>query len=129
MITQTSNEHLDELNADAQALRARDEQLGYNGFKLPGRPYELRAGDEVQIRHTVTTPGRPGPQRHHRDGHRDRPATGRLSLELADGSTLAMDREQAEQADLRLAYVQHPVPAQGVTDRHHAPDRRRPRHR
>ena len=26
-----------------------------------------------------------------------------------------MDREQAEQADLRLAYVQHPIPAQGVT--------------
>ena len=26
-----------------------------------------------------------------------------------------MDREQVEQADLRLAYVQHPVPAQGVT--------------
>jgi hypothetical protein len=26
-----------------------------------------------------------------------------------------MDREQIEHADLRLAYVQHPVPAQGVT--------------
>ena len=43
------------------------------------------------------------------------PRAGRLSMDLADGSTIAMDREHAERADLRLAYVQHPVPAQGVT--------------
>jgi hypothetical protein len=36
-------------------------------------------------------------------------------MSLPDGSTIAMRREQIEQADLRLAYVQHPVPAQGVT--------------
>jgi conjugative relaxase-like TrwC/TraI family protein len=115
VITQTSNEHLDELNAYAQALRARDRQLGYNTFKLPGRPYELRAGDDVQVRHTATLPSG-----HVRNGTTAtiteiNPRAGQLSITLADGSALAMDREQAEQADLRLAYVQHPVPAQGVT--------------
>jgi conjugative relaxase-like TrwC/TraI family protein len=115
VITQTSNEHLDELNAYAQALRARDGQLGYNTLKLPGRPYELRCGDEVQIRHSISLPdGRV------RNGTTALvteidPRAGRLSLELTDGSTLAMNRDQVEQADLRLAYVQHPVPAQGVT--------------
>ena len=115
MITQTSNEHLDELNAHAQALRARDRQLGHNSLRLPGRPYELRPGDEVQIRHTVTLPDGPV-----RNGTTARiteidPRAGQLSMSLADGSTIAMDRQQAERADLRLAYVQHPVPAQGVT--------------
>jgi conjugative relaxase-like TrwC/TraI family protein len=115
VITQTSNEHLDELNAYAQALRARDRQLGYNTFKLPGRPYELRSGDEVQIRRTVSRPDGSV-----RNGNTARvteidPRAGRLSLALADGSTLAMNRDQIEQADVRLAYVQHPVPAQGVT--------------
>jgi ATP-dependent exoDNAse (exonuclease V) alpha subunit len=115
VITQTSNEHLDELNAHAQALRARDRQLGYNSFKLPGRPYELRSGDEVQIRHTVTLP-----QGAVRNGTTATvtgidPRAGQLSLELADGSAIALSRDQVEQADLRLAYVQHPVPAQGAT--------------
>ncbi|MGH2862766.1 MAG: hypothetical protein ACRDLT_14860 [Solirubrobacteraceae bacterium] len=109
------DEHLDELNAHAQALRARDRQLGYNTFKLPGRPYALRSGDEVQIRHTVSLAG--GPVRNGTTATVTEidPRAGQLSMTLADGSTLAMDRERAEQADLRLAYVQHPVPAQGVT--------------
>jgi conjugative relaxase-like TrwC/TraI family protein len=115
VITQTSNEHLDELNAHAQALRARDRQLGYNTLKLPGRPYALRPGDEIQIRHTVTLPD--GAVRNGTTGTVTEidPRAGRLSMDLADGSIIALDREQVEQADLRLAYVQHPVPAQGVT--------------
>ncbi len=115
VITQTSNEHLDELNAHAQALRARDRQLGYNTLKLPGRPYQLRPGDEVQIRHTVTLPH--GPVRNGTTATITEidPRAGRLSMNLADGRTIAMDRQQAERAHLRLAYVQHPVPAQGVT--------------
>jgi conjugative relaxase-like TrwC/TraI family protein len=115
VITQTSNEHLDELNAHAQALRARDRQLAHNTLRIPGRPYQLRAGDEVQVRHTVTLPH--GPVRNGATATITEvdPRAGQLSLQLADGTTLTMSREQAEHADLRLAYVQHPVPAQGVT--------------
>lgn len=43
---------------------------------------------------------------------------------LSDRSTLAMDREQTREADLRLAYVQHPASALGVTA-DNPPDRRR----
>jgi ATP-dependent exoDNAse (exonuclease V) alpha subunit len=115
VITQTSNEHLDELNAYAQALRARDRQLGYNSLKLPGRPYEVRSGDEVQIRRTVSLPD--GPVRNGTTATvtQINPRSGEMSMALTDRSTLVMTREQTEQADLRLAYVQHPVPAQGVT--------------
>ena len=95
VITQTSNEHLDELNARAQALRARDRQLGYNSLKLPGRPYELRPGDEVQIRHTVTLPPRPRPQRNPGDGHRDRPACRAAVNGPPRRRPIAMDREQS----------------------------------
>ena len=114
VITQTSNEHLDELNAHAQALRVRVRQLGHNTLKIPGRPYRLRAGDEIQIRHTITLPD--GPVRNGTTATITaiKPAAG-LTIKLTDGQIIQMTRAQAEQADLRLAYVQHPVPAQGVT--------------
>ena len=40
VIAQTSNEHLDELNARAQAIRRQHQELGKDGFPIPGRPYE-----------------------------------------------------------------------------------------
>jgi hypothetical protein len=40
---------------------------------------------------------------------------GRVVLRLEHGRLAALDRGQIEQADLRLAYVQHPFPAQGQT--------------
>lgn len=115
VITETSNEHLDELNARAQALRAGERQLGYNTLTLPGRPYSLRAGDEIQIRHTVTLAD--GPVRNGTTATITGidPRAGQLSMRLADDRAIVMDREQVRQADLRLAYVQHPVPAQGLT--------------
>jgi conjugative relaxase-like TrwC/TraI family protein len=115
VITQTSNEHLDALNAQAQALRARDRQLGYNTLRLPGRPYALRAGDEIQIRHTLTLPDRPIRNGTTATVTAIDPRAGQLTMRLPDDRTIAIDREQVRQADLRLAYVQHPVPAQGLT--------------
>jgi len=43
------------------------------------------------------------------------PTSGRLDLRLADGSELRLQPDEIAQADLRLAYVQHPFPAQGHT--------------
>jgi conjugative relaxase-like TrwC/TraI family protein len=116
VIAQTSNEHLDELNARAQAIRKQAGQLSKDGLDIPGRPYQLHAGDEVQVRHTITHP-------EHGPLHNGTAATvtdvdpgsGELVLRLADGNELTLDEEQIEQADLRLAYVQHPFPAQGHT--------------
>ncbi len=39
----------------------------------------------------------------------------RLRLRLSDGRDVELDGVQVEQADVRLAYVQHPFPAQGQT--------------
>jgi conjugative relaxase-like TrwC/TraI family protein len=116
VIAQTSNEHLDELNARAQAIRRQHRQLGQESLDLPGRPYQLHAGDQVQVRHTI----------HHPDHGQLRngtgalvadvdPRNGALGLRLADGTEIRLDDQQLADADLRLAYVQHPFPAQGHT--------------
>jgi len=116
VIAQTSNDHLDELNARAQAIRRQHGELRGDGVPVPGRPYSLRAGDEVQIRHAFLHPelGRIA------NGTtaaviRAESGINSVTLRLADERTVALDGEQLEQADVRLAYVQHPFPAQGRT--------------
>lgn len=116
VIAQTSNEHLDELNARAQAIRHQNAELGPKFVALPGRPYELHPADEVQIRRNL----------HHPDHGQLRNGTtaqittidaeqDALTLRLDDGRRVALDRAQIDRADLRLSYVQHPFPAQGQT--------------
>ncbi len=84
---------------------------------MPGRPYELRPGDEVLIRRTI-----PHPERREQQLRNGTPVTvthvhgnERLVLRLGDRDDVELDRNTAAKADLRLAYVQHPFPAQGVT--------------
>jgi conjugative relaxase-like TrwC/TraI family protein len=116
VIAQTSNEHLDELNARAQAIRQQHDQLGPETLPLPGRPYALHPGDEVQIRRTIRQPEhgqlRNGTTAQVADVD---PDAHTLSLRLADGQKVTVAREQTARADVRLAYVQHPFPAQGQT--------------
>ena len=78
--------------------------------------YELHPGDHIQIRRTIPHPER-GQLRNgtiatitNIDKH-DRS----LRLELADGTNLMFTEPQIRAADVRLAYVQHPFPAQGHT--------------
>ncbi|MGO9247577.1 MAG: hypothetical protein ACLP7W_03165 [Solirubrobacteraceae bacterium] len=47
MITDSSNEERDEMNAQAQDRRAQAGELGPDRVELPGKPYGLAAGDEV----------------------------------------------------------------------------------
>ena len=116
VITQTSNEHLDALNARAQAIRQQAGELGDDGLPVPGRPYELHDGDAVQIRHTIQHPQhgtlRNGTVAEITAIEPDRSA---VRLRLTDGTEVDLDPQQVESADLRLAYVQHPFPAQGHT--------------
>jgi conjugative relaxase-like TrwC/TraI family protein len=116
VIAQTSNEHLDELNARAQAIRYQHGQLGAETLPVPGRPYALHPSDEVQIRRTIQHPEqgqlRNGTLAQVADVNLDADT---ISLRLADGRKVRLDREQAARADLRLAYVQHPFLAQGQT--------------
>jgi len=116
VIAQTSNERLDELNARAQAIRAELGELGERGVPVPGRPYRLHAGDEIQIRRTLAHPAH-GPLRNGQSANviEVGQGSGALILELKDGRTAALGEEQIARADVRLSYVQHPFPAQGVT--------------
>jgi conjugative relaxase-like TrwC/TraI family protein len=116
VIAQTSNEHVDELNARGQAIRQQNGELGKDGLDIAGRPYQLHAGDQVQIRHTINHP-------EHGQLRNGNGATvmavdadrHELELRLADGNRLLLNHDQVADADLRLAYVQHPFPAQGHT--------------
>jgi conjugative relaxase-like TrwC/TraI family protein len=116
VIAQTSNEHLDELNARAQAISRQHRELGDQPLPVPGRPYALHAGDDVQIRRTFAHPKhgwlRNGTGAQIIDVNAD---AGAVALRIADGRTVTLDTDQATRADLRLAYVQHPFPAQGQT--------------
>ncbi len=116
MISQTSNEHLDELNARAQAIRQQAGELGRQGAELPGRPYRLYRGDTVQVRRTVHHPEL-GAVRNGTTGHLTDVGNGgqQLSLRLDDGRLIELERRQIDAADVRLAYVQHPFPSQGQT--------------
>ncbi|MGH2916562.1 MAG: MobF family relaxase [Solirubrobacteraceae bacterium] len=114
VICQTSNEHLDQLNARAQAIRAQDGQLGQQALPLAGRPYGLRSGDLIQIRRGLDHPTL---------GRVANGATGQIididgdqaTVALSDGRQGVLSRQQADQASVRLAYVAHPFPAQGHT--------------
>ncbi|MDQ6805601.1 MAG: hypothetical protein M3065_11685, partial [Actinomycetota bacterium] len=116
VIAQTSNDHLDELNARAQAIRHQNRELGDAAIPIAGRPYQLHRGDEVQIRRTLDHPEhgqlRNGTTAHIADVDT---AAQTIDLTLAGGDRLTMDRGQLDRAQLRLAYVQHPFPAQGQT--------------
>ena len=116
VIAQTSNEHLDALNARAQAIRQQAGELGDDGLPVPGRPYELHSGDAVQIRHTIQHP-KHGTLRNGTAAEVTTIELGAdaLGLRLTDGTEVDLDPQQVDDADLRLAYVQHPFPAQGQT--------------
>jgi ATP-dependent exoDNAse (exonuclease V) alpha subunit len=116
VLAQTTNEHLDELNARAQAIRHQAGELGRHTSDVLGRPYQLHRGDEIQIRHTTRHPDlgalRNGTTAQITDVAHDGQ---RIILRLSDGRDTTLDRAQIDQADIRLAYVQHPFPAQGQT--------------
>jgi conjugative relaxase-like TrwC/TraI family protein len=116
VLAQTSNDHLDELNARYQAIRHRHGELGTDTIAAPGRPYSLHPRDEVQIRRTVNYPDH-GPLRNGttaviRDIDLDAQT---IALALPTGQPVTLSIHQADAAQLRLAYVQHPFPAQGIT--------------
>jgi hypothetical protein len=116
VLAQTSNEHLDELNARYQAIRHQHGELGDDAIPAPGRPYNLHPGDQVQIRRTINHsdhgPLRNGTTALIRDVDPDA-----QTIELAppSGIPVSLNIDQADAARLRLAYVQHPFPAQGLT--------------
>jgi energy-coupling factor transporter ATP-binding protein EcfA2 len=109
-----SNDRVDELNARAQALRLHAGELGGEELALARRPYAIRVGDEVLIRRRTW---------HDQLGRVENGTPGRViavegdraHLELDDGRRGTWTRNELNNADLRLGYVQHPWPGQGIT--------------
>ena len=122
VVTQTSNEQLDGLNARAQALRAQDGLLaGERGVPLAGRPYELYAGDELVLRAASIHPQLGAVPNGTRGRVLDVAEDGqRATVMLADGREASFERSELDGGSARLAYVSHTFPAQGQTvDRAH----------
>jgi conjugative relaxase-like TrwC/TraI family protein len=116
VLAQTSNERLDQLNARAQAIRDQHGELGRDRLEIPGRPYPLHVGDQIQVRHTIPHPERGRLRNGTTATITEIDADARkLELQLADSTRITLDERQIAAGDLRLAYVQHPFPAQGRT--------------
>jgi hypothetical protein len=116
VVVETSNEQLDALNARAQAIRLQDGELGHESVPLTGRPYGLRAGDDVVVRAPVQHPDL-GSVRNGVTGHVidvDAEA-GVATVRLSDGREPAFDSGLLDTGQVRLAYVSHPFTAQGRT--------------
>jgi ATP-dependent exoDNAse (exonuclease V) alpha subunit len=116
MLTDASNDELDRLNAAAQERRAAAGELGHRRARLPDRPYDLRAGDEVMLTGQLRPPGE------ERVENGTRGAV--LSVnDRADRVVMRTDEPQPrdvefstrEFPDVRLAYAQHVYKAQGLT--------------
>ena len=116
VLAQTSNDHLDALNARYQAIRHQHSELGTDTIPAPGRPYTLHPGDHVQIRRTINHRDH-GPLRNGTTAtiHDVDPDAQTIGLALHIGQPVNLSIDQADAAQLRLAYVQHPFPAQGLT--------------
>jgi conjugative relaxase-like TrwC/TraI family protein len=116
VVAETSNDQLDALNARAQAIRLQDGEIGADSVPLTGRPYGLRAGDDIVVRAPIQHPDL-GSVRNGVSGQviAVDAAPGIATLRLSDGREAAFDRGTLDAGQVRLAYVSHPFPAQGRT--------------
>ncbi|MGA8745408.1 MAG: MobF family relaxase [Solirubrobacterales bacterium] len=116
MITDASNAERDQINAMAQERRAAAGELGSREVELPGKPYGLRAGDEVIF--SAQFPILGGKRVENGitgtviDADRDR---SRVTIETHEREPreVAVDTDQF--SDLSLAYAVHVYKAQGIT--------------
>jgi ATP-dependent exoDNAse (exonuclease V) alpha subunit len=116
MLTDASNDELDRLNGAAQERRIAAGELGHRRARLPDRPYDLRAGDDVILTGQLRRPG----EERVENGTRGEV----LSIdERADRVVMRTDEPQTrdvefstrEFRDIRLGYAQHVYKAQGLT--------------
>jgi ATP-dependent exoDNAse (exonuclease V) alpha subunit len=118
LVADASNQEIDRLNARAQQLRLRRDELGERQIPLNSTHYDLREGDLV----TFIAQYHPKGQARVENGGRgeitqidqeDRSLTVTLD---GSGRTIRLAREQVEK--LRLAYAQHVYRQQGATVEH-----------
>ena len=115
-MAETSNEELDALNARAQAIRRQEGELGEDERARHGPAIRLAHRRHIVVRAPSSSPGfRSGPQRDQRRGGDVDAGLGQATLRLTDGREGPFDKRLLDAAQIRLAYVSHPFPAQGQT--------------
>lgn len=116
MITDASNAERDRINAMAQQHRIAAGELGSRQAELPGKPYGLRAGDEVIFTSQLRLPG----ERRVENGIAGTVVDvgrhgGRLTIATQEGEPREVAVNTAEFSDLSLSYAVHVYKAQGIT--------------
>jgi conjugative relaxase-like TrwC/TraI family protein len=117
MITDASNLERDQVNAMAQERRVQAGELGAHQVDLPGKPYGLRAGDEVIFTAQYRIPGQPliknGISATVIDTSRDE--ENHLTLRTDQHEPREVQIDTSEFSELSLRYAVHIVKAQGIT--------------
>jgi conjugative relaxase-like TrwC/TraI family protein len=116
MLTDASNDELDRLNAAAQERRIAAGELGHRRARLPDRPYDLRAGDEVILTGQLRKPGTERVE----NGTRGMiqsvdERTNRVVMRTDEPQPRDVEFSTREFRDIRLGYAQHVYKAQGLT--------------
>ena len=118
MITDATNLERDQVNAMAQERRIQAGELGAHQVELPGKPYGLRAGDEVIFTAQFRGPGQPlvknGISATVIDTSRDDDEN-RVTLRTKQLEPREVHVDTSEFSDLSLRYAVHIVKAQGIT--------------
>jgi conjugative relaxase-like TrwC/TraI family protein len=116
MITDASNKERDQINAMAQERRAQAGELGAHTVELPGKPYGLRAGDQIIFTAKYPLPGQEriknGITATVIDTNRDEP---RVTIKTNEHEPREVQVDTSKFSDLSLSYAVHVNKAQGIT--------------
>ena len=116
MITDASNIERDQMNAMAQDRRAQAGELGAHQVELPGKPYGLRAGDEIIFTAKYPVPG----EQRIKNGitatvidagrHEDK-----VTIKTNEHEPRDVEIDTGKFSDLSLNYAMHVNKGQGTT--------------
>jgi conjugative relaxase-like TrwC/TraI family protein len=115
MLTDASNEELDQLNKQAQECRDQQGELGNDRAELPDAPYSLATGDQVIFTKPLYQPGRDRVENGTLGTIKDIQDESKLTIDTHGANEREVNVDTKEFTDLRLGYAQHVYKAQGLT--------------
>ena len=116
MITDASNMERDQMNAMAQERRAQAGELGAHQVELPGKPYGLRAGDEVIFSAKFPVPGQERIKNGITGTVIDASRRGdKVTIKTNEHEPREVEVDTGKFSDLSLSYAVHVNKGQGIT--------------
>ncbi len=116
MITDASNLERDQMNAMAQERRIEAGELGAHEVELPGKPYGLRAGDEIIFSAKYRAPGQPriknGITATVLDTSREE---SKVTIRTNEHEPREAEIDTGNFSDMALSYAVHVNKGQGIT--------------